>query len=63
MDDSFEQERMDEHRRAGKTAEQEPSGWNRWRRRPIITCADGGRCSHSASDEHCAYFVGPVALS
>jgi hypothetical protein len=58
MDD--EQEYMDRERQLAKSAEQEPSGWNRWRRRPIITCADGGRCSHGASDERCAYFVGPV---
>ena len=59
MEDAFEQERIDEYHRAGKTAEQEPSGWGRWRRR-IITCAEGGPCSHSASDEHCPKFVGPV---
>ena len=54
-----EQERMNEHRRAEKTREQEPSGWGRWRN--IRTCHDGGSCSHGASDEHCAHFVGPVA--
>ena len=56
-----EQERMDEHRRAGKTAEQEPSGWERWRS-TLKTCHDGGACSHSASDDHCAHFVGPVEV-
>ena len=57
-----EQERMDEYRRAGKTAEQEPSGWGRWRRR-IITCTEGGSCSHGPNDEHCAYFIGPKEAS
>lgn len=57
MNDEFEQERMDEHRRAGKTLEQEPPGYDRWIN--VKTCHEGASCSHSASDEHCARFIGP----